>query len=178
MTVDEWRLLDAATTFNGGGENSVPDFGESADDDAVVVRLVEGEKAVEKLSEVVFGVNLVLENHLKHRLAEIKVRIVGVFLDGDGSGGGCGGGGRGVGEPVGGGWNGGGRGGRGVGRVGVAVSRGVVTGLFGRRAEKRRQVWELTVATTDVYNRDCLKNHLLLLAFAGRHSLLFLLLTV
>lgn len=56
----------AATAFDGGGENSVPYFRESADDDAVVVRFVEGEKTVEKLSEVVFEVNLVLENHLKH----------------------------------------------------------------------------------------------------------------
>lgn len=68
--MDEWRLLDVSTAF-GSGENSVPDFGESADDDAVVVWLVKGEEAVEKLSEIVFGVNLVLENHLKHGLSEI-----------------------------------------------------------------------------------------------------------
>lgn len=41
MTVDEWRLLYAATAFDGSGENSFPNLGESADDDAVVVRLVE-----------------------------------------------------------------------------------------------------------------------------------------
>lgn len=40
--MDEWGLLDVATVFDGGGENSVPDFGESADDDAVVVGLVKG----------------------------------------------------------------------------------------------------------------------------------------
>ncbi|KAF8101749.1 hypothetical protein N665_0201s0069 [Sinapis alba] len=41
MMTDEGRLLNTATAFNGGGENSFPYFGESADDDAVVVRLVE-----------------------------------------------------------------------------------------------------------------------------------------
>lgn len=50
----------AATAFDCGRENSVPYFRESADDDAVVVRFVEGEEAVEKLSEIFFGVNLVL----------------------------------------------------------------------------------------------------------------------
>ena len=64
MMTDERRLLDAATAFDGGRENSFPYFGEGADDDAVVVRLVEWEEAVEKLPEIVFGVNLVLENHL------------------------------------------------------------------------------------------------------------------
>lgn len=71
---------------------------------------------------------------------------------------------------MGGGGNGGGRGGRGGGGgVAVAVIRGVEAGLFGGRVEKRRQAWELTVATADVYDRDCLKDHLLLLAFACRH---------
>lgn len=65
---------------------------------------------------------------------------------------------------------GGGNGGGGGGGRGVAVSviRGVETGLFGGTAEKRRQVWKLTVAASDVYHRDCLQDHLLLLAFA-RH---------
>lgn len=178
MAADEWRLLEGSTAFDGGGENSVPDFGEGADDDAVVVRLVEGEETVEKLSEIVFGVNLILENHLKHRLTEIEVRVVGVFLDGDGGSGGCSGGGRGVGEPMGGGGNGGGRGGSGGGgRVAVAVIRGVESGLFGETVEKRRQVWKLTAAAANVYNRDSLKDHLLLLAFA-RHCCLFVTLSL
>lgn len=125
---------------------------------------------MEKLSEIIFRVNLVFKNHLKHRLPEIEVRVIGVFFNSDGSSGRCCGGGRGVGEPVRGGGNGGGGGGRGGG-VAVAVIRGVVTGLLWGRVEKRRQAWELTV-TADVYNRDCLKDHLLLLAFAGRHCLL------
>lgn len=134
---------------------------------------------MEKLSKIVFGVNLVLENHLKHRLSEIKVRVVGIFLDGDSGGGRCCGGGRGVREPVGGGGNGGGGGGRGGGGgVAVAVIRGVEAGLFWGRVEKRRQAWELTVATADVYDRDCLKDHLLLLAFACRHRLLSLFVSV
>lgn len=68
---------------------------------------------------------------------------------------------------------GGGRdGGSGGGGVAVAVSRGVEAGLFGGTVEKRSQGWELTVAATDVNNRDCLKDHLLLLAF-HRHCCLF-----
>lgn len=50
MMTDERGLLDGATAFDGGGENTFPYFGEGADDHAVVVRLVEREKAVEKLS--------------------------------------------------------------------------------------------------------------------------------
>lgn len=76
------------------------------------------------------------------------------------SSGGNGGGGR----------DGGGGGGGGV-AVAVAVRRGVEAGLFGGTVEKRSQGWELTVAATDVNNRDCLKDHLLL-AF-HRHCCLF-----
>jgi len=69
----------------GGGagadrENAVPDLGEGSDDDAVVVRRIELEETVEKFSEIVFGVNLVLEYHLEHGVSEVEVRVVGVFL--------------------------------------------------------------------------------------------------
>lgn len=74
---------------------------------------------------------------------------------------------------------GGGNGGGGGGGRGVAVSivRGVETGLFGGTVEKRRQAWELTVAASDVDNRDGLEDHLLLLAFA-RHCSHFVILSL
>lgn len=65
------------------GEDAVPDLREGSDDDAVIVRRIELEKAVEELLEVVFGVDVLLEDHLQHGLPEIEVRVVGVLLDGD-----------------------------------------------------------------------------------------------
>lgn len=62
------------------GENAVPDLGEGSDDDAVVVRWIELKETVEKFSEIVFGVNLVLEYHLEHGVSEVQVRVVGVFF--------------------------------------------------------------------------------------------------
>nr|GMD41627.1 hypothetical protein DM860_010446 [Ipomoea batatas] len=64
------------------GEDAVPDLREGADDDAMVVRRIELEKAVEELLEVVFGVDVLLQDHLEHGVPEIEVRVVGVFLDG------------------------------------------------------------------------------------------------
>nr|GLL21547.1 hypothetical protein DM860_010446 [Ipomoea trifida] len=48
----------------------------------MVVRRIELEKAVEELLEVVFGIDVLLEDHLEHGVPEIEVRVVGVFLDG------------------------------------------------------------------------------------------------
>nr|GMC68202.1 hypothetical protein DM860_010446 [Ipomoea batatas] len=56
---------------------------EGAEDDAMVVRRIELEKAVEELLEVVFGVDVLLQDHLEHGVPEIEVGVVGVFLDGD-----------------------------------------------------------------------------------------------
>nr|GMD46741.1 hypothetical protein DM860_010446 [Ipomoea batatas] len=64
-------------------EDAVPDLREGADDDAMVVRRIELEKAVEELLEVVFGVDVLLQDHLEHGMPEIEVRVVGVFLDDD-----------------------------------------------------------------------------------------------
>nr|GMD16024.1 hypothetical protein DM860_010446 [Ipomoea batatas] len=49
----------------------------------MVVRRIELEKAVEELLEVVFGVDVLLQDHLEHGVPEIEVRVVGVFLNGD-----------------------------------------------------------------------------------------------
>lgn len=65
-----------------GGENRFPNLGESANYNSVVRRRVQVDEAAEKLSQVLLRVNLVLQNHLDHRMPEIQVRIVGVFLDG------------------------------------------------------------------------------------------------
>lgn len=62
------------------GVDAVPDLREGPDDDAMVVGRVELEEAVEQLLQVVLGVNLLLQNHLQHRLPEVEVRVVGVLL--------------------------------------------------------------------------------------------------
>ena len=46
----------------------------------MVVRRIELQETVEKLPEIVFRVNLVLENHLEHGAAEVEVGVVGVLL--------------------------------------------------------------------------------------------------
>lgn len=49
----------------------------------MVVRRVQLQKTVEKLLKIVSGVNFFLEDHLKHGLPEILIRVVGIFDDGE-----------------------------------------------------------------------------------------------
>ena len=62
---------------------AVPYLGERSDDDLVVARRIELEKAVEELLQIVCRVDLFLKDHLKHGLPEILVGIVGDFDDRD-----------------------------------------------------------------------------------------------
>lgn len=69
----------------GGGVGSirihpVPDLREGPDDGAVIVGGVELQEAVEQLFQIILGVNLLLENHLQHRLPEVQIRVVGILL--------------------------------------------------------------------------------------------------
>ncbi|RAL51728.1 hypothetical protein DM860_010446 [Cuscuta australis] len=64
-------------------EDPVPDLREGPDNDAVIVGRIELQETVEELFKVVFGVDVLLENHLEHGVPEVEVRVVGVFLDGD-----------------------------------------------------------------------------------------------
>ena len=59
---------------------AVPDVGEGADDNLVIIRAIELQEAVEEVLELIFGVNLLLQNHLQHRLPEIQIRIVRLLL--------------------------------------------------------------------------------------------------
>lgn len=46
----------------------------------MVVGRVELQETVEKLFEIIFGVQLFLQNHLQHGAAEVQIRVVGIFL--------------------------------------------------------------------------------------------------
>lgn len=46
----------------------------------MVARRVELQEAVEKLPEIIFRVYLVLQNHLKHGMPKVQVRVAGVLL--------------------------------------------------------------------------------------------------
>ena len=61
-------------------KDPIPYLSESPNDDPMVVRRLELQETVEKLPEIVFRVNLVLENHLEHGAAEVEVGVVGVLL--------------------------------------------------------------------------------------------------
>lgn len=61
---------------------AVPYLHEGSDDDLVVARGIQIEKAVEELLQIASGVDFLLEDHLKHRLPEISIRVVGIFYHG------------------------------------------------------------------------------------------------
>lgn len=46
----------------------------------MVVGRVELQETVEQLFEIIFGVQLFLQNHLQHGAAEVQIRVVGIFL--------------------------------------------------------------------------------------------------
>ena len=109
----------------------------------MVRRRIQLQETTKKPSQVVLRVNLVLQNHLDHRMPEIQVRIVGVFLDGDAlaaasteAAEGDGGSGLGVGVGVG--------GGRGIGVGEVVEGRGFGGGLR-LEVEEVRELWSANV---------------------------------
>lgn len=59
----------------GGRKHRRPDFGESLDDDPMVVPGVQGEEALEQLLQILPLEHLLLHDHVHHRLPEILVRI-------------------------------------------------------------------------------------------------------
>ncbi|KAG6432657.1 hypothetical protein SASPL_104239 [Salvia splendens] len=61
---------------SGEGIEGVPDVGEGANNGVVVVRGIEVQEAVEEVLHLPFRENLLLQNHLQHRLPEIQIRIV------------------------------------------------------------------------------------------------------
>ncbi|KZV48972.1 hypothetical protein F511_09568, partial [Dorcoceras hygrometricum] len=64
------------------GVNPIPDLCKSSNDYPVIVRGVELQEAIEKLFQIFFGVNLLLQDHLQHGVAEIEIWVVGIFLHG------------------------------------------------------------------------------------------------
>lgn len=49
----------------------------------MVRRRIQLQETPKKPSQIFLGVNLVLQNHLNHRMSEIQVRIVGILLHRD-----------------------------------------------------------------------------------------------
>uniref|UniRef100_A0A7N0V5C8 Uncharacterized protein n=1 Tax=Kalanchoe fedtschenkoi TaxID=63787 RepID=A0A7N0V5C8_KALFE len=47
-------------------EHSIPYLCESSDNDAMVIRCIQLQEAVQKLSQIIFRVYLILKNHLQH----------------------------------------------------------------------------------------------------------------
>lgn len=62
-------------------EHTIPDLRKSSNYNPMVARRIEMKKAAKKLTKPFLCVNFVLQNHLQHRLPEIHVRIVRVFLN-------------------------------------------------------------------------------------------------
>lgn len=63
-------------------EDSIPDLSESSNNNTMVARRVQLQETVQELPEIVFRVYLILQYHLQHRMPEIQIRVVGVFLNG------------------------------------------------------------------------------------------------
>ncbi|XP_042018052.1 uncharacterized protein LOC121765853 [Salvia splendens] len=75
--------MDMLEVVSGGGAEggAAPNLLESSDDDGVVVRRVELQEAVQELSEIIFGVELLFEDHLQHGASEVEIRVFRLFLD-------------------------------------------------------------------------------------------------
>lgn len=82
---DDSRGEDRRRNNNRGssGENRIPNLRKSPNYNSMVRRRIQLQKTPKKSSQIVFGVNLVLQNHLHHRMPEIEIRIVGILFDGD-----------------------------------------------------------------------------------------------
>lgn len=58
----------------------IPDLREGSNDNPVIVRRIQLQETVEQLFQIIFRVNLLLQNHLQHGLPEIQIRVVRIFL--------------------------------------------------------------------------------------------------
>ncbi|KAB2034827.1 hypothetical protein ES319_D04G110800v1 [Gossypium barbadense] len=74
-----WGSTGAATT-RLDVENPVPDLRESSNNNPMVIRRIQLQETVEKLSQIIFRIYLFLQYHLQHGVPEVQIRVVGVFL--------------------------------------------------------------------------------------------------